>query len=88
MHILHLSQTVMHALKAKAEGHPAREIRHLDFITQFSSDIPYVEGQDNQEADGLTQLKTNIIQQSIVNIEALGDNQRTTKPSCGEELSN
>ncbi|TNN10580.1 Transposon Tf2-9 polyprotein, partial [Schistosoma japonicum] len=62
-------------LKAKADKYSPREVRHLDYISQFTSDIRHVKGQDNQGADALLRLEMNIIQQSIINFETLRDSQ-------------
>lgn len=42
------------ALNAKPDRHSPREIRQLDFISQFTTDIRYVKGQDNVVADTLS----------------------------------
>ncbi|CAH8600933.1 unnamed protein product [Schistosoma curassoni] len=59
------------ALKARADKYSPREVRHLDYITQFTSDIRHVKGQDNQAADALSRLEMNVLQQSTVNFETL-----------------
>ncbi|CAH8552923.1 unnamed protein product [Schistosoma margrebowiei] len=59
------------ALKARADKYSPREVRHLDYISQFTSDIRHVKGQDNQAADALSRLEMNVVQQSTVNFETL-----------------
>ncbi|CAH8656626.1 unnamed protein product [Schistosoma haematobium] len=59
------------ALKARADKYSPREVRHLDYISQFTSDIRHVKGQDNQAADALSRLEMNVLQQSTVNFETL-----------------
>ena len=39
---------------ARPDRHSPREIRHLDFISQFTTDLRYVKGQDNVVADTLS----------------------------------
>nr|CAX83701.1 pol polyprotei [Schistosoma japonicum] len=63
------------ALKAKADKYSPREVRHLDYISQFTSDIRHVKGQDNQAADALSRLEMNVMQQSTINVETLRDSQ-------------
>nr|VZI22700.1 unnamed protein product [Spirometra erinaceieuropaei] len=43
-----------YALKAKPDRYPPREVRHLDYISQFTADIRYVRGRDNVVADALS----------------------------------
>ena len=42
----------------------ARQFRHLDFISQFTSDIRHVSGTNNCVADALFQVATNALYQS------------------------
>ncbi|CAH8479027.1 unnamed protein product [Schistosoma curassoni] len=63
------------ALKARADKYSPREVRHLDYISQFTSDIRHVKGQDNQAADALSRLEMNVLQQSTVNFETLRNEQ-------------
>ncbi|KAK4468958.1 hypothetical protein MN116_000094 [Schistosoma mekongi] len=65
------------ALRAKTDKYSPREVRHLDYISQFTSDIQHVKGEDNQAADALSRLEMNIIQQSTVDFEILRDSQET-----------
>nr|VZI40758.1 unnamed protein product [Spirometra erinaceieuropaei] len=43
-----------YALKAKPDRYSPREVRHLDYISQFTADIRYVRGSDNVAADALS----------------------------------
>ncbi|KAK4474308.1 hypothetical protein MN116_000394 [Schistosoma mekongi] len=65
------------ASRAKTDKYSPREVRHLDYISQFTSDIQHVKGEDNQAADALSRLEMNIIQQSTVDFEILRDSQET-----------
>ena len=51
-----------HAFSASHDRYSPREIRHLDFISQFSTDIRYVPGIDNSVADALSRVDINTIQ--------------------------
>ncbi|BHF67008.1 hypothetical protein SprV_0301003100 [Sparganum proliferum] len=50
-----------YALKAKPDRYSPREVRHLDYISQFTADIRYVRGSDNVVADALSRPDINII---------------------------
>ncbi|BHF84038.1 hypothetical protein SprV_0902718800 [Sparganum proliferum] len=43
-----------YALKTKPDRYSPREVRHLDYISQFTADIRYVRGGDNVVADALS----------------------------------
>ena len=45
---------LIHAFNAKPDRHSPREIRQLDFISQFTTDLRHVKGQDNVVADTLS----------------------------------
>ena len=49
-------------LKSKPQWHSPWEVRHLDFISQFTSDIRHVTGQNNPVSDALSRLGTNAVQ--------------------------
>ena len=49
------------SLMSKPDRHSPRQDRHLDFISQFTSDIRHVTGQDNPVADALSHLWANAI---------------------------
>ncbi|CAH8437213.1 unnamed protein product, partial [Heterobilharzia americana] len=42
------------AIDAKHDNYSPREIRHLEFISQFTSDIRYIKGSKNEAADALS----------------------------------
>ncbi|BHF73780.1 hypothetical protein SprV_0401686300 [Sparganum proliferum] len=45
------------ALRASVDRYSSREIRHLDFISQFSCDIQHVRGKENVVADALSRIE-------------------------------
>lgn len=51
------------ALTAKAERSP-RQTRHLEFISQFCTDIRFVKGQDNLVADSLSRIEMDAIEKN------------------------
>ena len=50
-----------HALSSSCSSHSPRETRHLDFISQFTSDIRHVKGKDNPVADALSRMDVNAV---------------------------
>ena len=53
---------LMYALATPSARHTPRQIRHLDFISQFTTDIRHVSGADNPAADALSRIGTNALQ--------------------------
>ncbi|CAH8553506.1 unnamed protein product [Schistosoma rodhaini] len=49
------------ALNAKQDNYSPREIRQLEFISQFTSSIQYIEGNNNEVADALSRTTINAI---------------------------
>lgn len=45
-----------YTLRSNPDRHSPREIRQLDYISQFTSDIQHVHGVDNTVADALSRL--------------------------------
>nr|VZI33586.1 unnamed protein product [Spirometra erinaceieuropaei] len=50
-----------YALKTKPDRDSPREVRHLDYISQFTADIRYVRGSDNVVADALSRPDINTL---------------------------
>lgn len=46
-----------HALNQKSDKHSPRQIRHLEFISQFTSDIRYLPGDQNSVADAFSRIE-------------------------------
>ena len=47
------------ALRSKPDKYSPRETRHLDFISQFTSNIGHISGGQNVAADALSRLPIN-----------------------------
>lgn len=62
------------ALTTKAKRSPRQE-RHLDLISQFTSDIRYVKGSLNVVADSLSRPNTDSIDQTPIGIETIANAQ-------------
>ena len=58
-----------YALSSSATNHSPREARHLDFISQFTSDIRHVNGRDNPVADALSRMDVNAINVSPLPVD-------------------
>ena len=53
-HVLTDHKPLAHALLSSSDRYSPREIRHLDFISQFTSDIRHIQGSKNVVADALS----------------------------------
>ena len=61
-HILTDHKLLTHSLQSKPDWHSPHQIRHLDFISQFTCGIRHVAGEGNPVADALSYLETNAVQ--------------------------
>eukprot|EP00795_Rhopilema_esculentum_P007425 gene7425-biopygen8703 len=66
-HVMTDHKPLLHALSSSSDRYSPREIRHLDFISQFTSDIRHVKGHQNVVADALSCIELN----SLLNIPSL-----------------
>ena len=65
---------LMFSLAHKSEKHSPRQLRHLDFIAQFTNDIRHIQGSLNPVADALSRIELNTVQSSsmpTIDLEAL-----------------
>ena len=51
-----------YALASHSDKYTPRQVRHLDFISQFTSDICHVTGVGNAPADALSRIEVNAVQ--------------------------
>ena len=49
-----------HSFNSKPDRHSPRQVRQLDFISQFTTDIRHVTGRRNPIADALSRLEANV----------------------------
>ena len=66
---------LMFSLACKSEKHSPHQLRHLDFIAQFTNDIRHVQGSLNPVADALSHIELNTVQSSslpTIDLEASG----------------
>ena len=52
---------LIHSFHARPDRHSPREIRHLDYISQFTTDLRHVKGTDNVVADVLSRPELNAL---------------------------
>ena len=50
-----------YALSSTSTRYSPRTIRHLDFISQFTTDIRHIKGADNRVADALSRVEVNTV---------------------------
>ena len=70
-HVLTDHKPLIFALHTRSEKHSPRQARHLDYVTQFTSDIRHIKGTSNSPADALSRIEANAI---------------STNPSLGLDL--
>ena len=70
---------VVSALSTPSDQHTPRQIRHLDYISQFTTDIRYVCGASNSAADALSCITANGLQTDkppVINFEEMATAQQ------------
>ena len=60
-HVLTDHKPVTYALHTHLDRHSPRQARQLNFISQFTSTIRHVQGEDNTVADALSRVETNAL---------------------------
>ena len=60
-HVLTDHKPLTYALPSLSERHSPRQLRHLTFISQFTSDIRYIKGSSNTVADTLSRADINCL---------------------------
>ena len=69
MHVLTDHKSLKHALSSSSSSYSPRETRHVDFTSQFTSDIRHVDGKDNPVADALSRMDGNAITVPLLHID-------------------
>nr|VZI07627.1 unnamed protein product [Spirometra erinaceieuropaei] len=65
------------ALRASPDRYSPREIRHLNFISQFSCDIQHVHGKENVVADALSRIEMASITTDAIDFTLMAEAQRS-----------
>ena len=60
-HVLTDHKPLTYALHTCSDRHSPRQARHLDYISQFTSTIRHIHGQDNVVADALSRVEMNAL---------------------------
>ena len=49
------------SLSSHSDRYTPRQVRHLDYISQFTTDIQHISGQDNPVVDALSRIELNVM---------------------------
>lgn len=49
------------ALTSRSDNHTPRQVRHLHFIAQFTSDVRFIKGTNNEVADALSRVSIAVV---------------------------
>ena len=58
-HVLTDHKPLIYAFSARLDRHLPRQVRHLDFISQFTTDLRHIQGATNTGTDALSRLSIN-----------------------------
>nr|VZI02434.1 unnamed protein product [Spirometra erinaceieuropaei] len=76
------------AMHSHSDKLSPREIRHLDYISQFTSDIRHIDGSRNEVADALSWPSIAHLQLSPgIDLAEMAAEQRRVGPPCDEDVS-
>ncbi|BHF78866.1 hypothetical protein SprV_0602198300 [Sparganum proliferum] len=76
------------AIHSRSDKLSPREIRHLDYISQFTSDIRHIDGSRNEVADALSRPSIAHLQLSPgIDIAEMAAEQRRVGSPCDEDVS-
>ena len=79
-HVITDHKPLTHALSGRTDRYTPRQSRHLDFISQFTTDLRYIRGTDNSVADALSRMEANALTQNtppIIDFATMAEAQRT-----------
>nr|CDS32283.1 gag pol polyprotein [Hymenolepis microstoma] len=68
---------LIYAMRATADHHSPREIRHLDYIAQFTNDICHIDGTSNVVTDAISRLELNQITVSFLDLQNLATERKS-----------
>ncbi|CAI2730875.1 unnamed protein product [Schistosoma spindalis] len=72
-----------YALHTKSDRYSPRECRHLDYISQFTTDLRHIKGESNYVADALSRIQTNAVTLPVLDLPAMAAAQ-ANDPVCTE----
>ena len=76
-HVLTDHKPLTFALSSQSRNHSPRQVRHLDYIAQFTSDIRYIKGTQNTAADALSRVEVDALHTSVIDFKAMAEAQST-----------
>ena len=65
------------AMRTNSDKYTAREIRHLDYLSQFSTDIRHVKGKDNTVADTLSRTDIHALDNDVLSQDLIAKEQKS-----------
>src|SRR6201990_3294413 len=87
-HILTDHKPITFAMQSRNERHSPREARHLEFVSQFTTDIRHIHGVDNHTADALSRIEINASSPlSPVDYEGMAEAQESEDISLQDNTS-
>src|SRR5215469_5106913 len=77
------------AMKSKLDRHNPREARHLEYISQFTTDIRHISGSENVTADALSRIEVNTLELPSLDLKQLAIAQlsENIKPQSNSSLT-
>ena len=57
------------ALSSQSRNHSPRQVRHLDYIVQFTSDIRHIKGTNNVAANALSHVEVDLLHTTFAVID-------------------
>ena len=78
-HVLTDHKPLIYSLSTNSNLYSPQQVRHLDFISQFTSDIRHIHGNDNSVADALSHIDISAIHQlpPAIDFSAIATAQKT-----------
>ncbi|CAH8679458.1 unnamed protein product [Schistosoma haematobium] len=70
-----------YALHTKSDRYSPRECRHLDYISQFTTELCHIQGKSNCVADALSRIQMNAVTLPVLDLPAMAAAQ-ANDPSC------
>ena len=85
----HRPQTTYNGHPNSSDKYTAREHRHVDYISQFTSDLRFVKGEKKTVADTLSRTGLNALDNDILSQDLIADEQKSdsTLPSVLSDTS-
>ena len=74
-YILTDHKPLTHAIKSQTTRHSPREARHLDYISQFTTDLRYIKGTDNIPADTLSRAAVSAVSRGNIDYNVIAEAQ-------------